>query len=70
MTKRTQPASPPRFYTPEAAAHELSISRAQIYKLMKSGEIDSVKIARSRRVPATALDDYEGKLRAQASEAA
>jgi excisionase family DNA binding protein len=41
--------------TPEAAAQALGISRTAIYRLMKSGEIDSLKIGRSRRISSESL---------------
>jgi excisionase family DNA binding protein len=52
--------------TPEHAADKLAIGRTTVYALMQRGELRSVKIGRSRRVPADALDEYVGKL-AQAS---
>jgi excisionase family DNA binding protein len=50
--------------TTEQAARRLSISRARLYELLMSGQIESVKIGASRRVPDEAVDDYIGKLRA------
>lgn len=60
----------PRLKTPEQAAKDLSISRATTYKLIKSGELESVKIGRSRRVPDAAIANYIGRLRAEATGAA
>lgn len=48
--------------TPEHAADQLDVGRTTVYALMASGELRSVKIGRSRRVPAAALDEYVGKL--------
>jgi excisionase family DNA binding protein len=48
--------------TPEVAADRLSVSRAKTYQLIKSGELKSVKIGRSRRVPAAALVEYVERL--------
>ena len=44
--------------TPEEAARRLSLARSTIYELLLMGEIESVKIGRSRRVPADALTDF------------
>jgi excisionase family DNA binding protein len=49
-------------YTPEQAADRLATGRTTIYALMKRGELPSVKIGRSRRVAAVALEEYVGKL--------
>ena len=40
------------------AMHRLSISRSSLYELMALGEIVSVKLGRSRRVPAASIDDF------------
>jgi excisionase family DNA binding protein len=40
----------PFMFNPRDAAKILSISRSQIYVLLKSGELESVQIGRSRRI--------------------
>jgi excisionase family DNA binding protein len=40
---------------PTEAASALGVSRARLYQLLASGEINSVKIGASRRVPAVEL---------------
>ena len=45
----------PLLYTPEGAAAKIATGRTTIYALMASGELRSVKIGRSRRIPAEAL---------------
>lgn len=50
---------------PQEAADELGISRARLYQLLAAGEIGSVKIGASRRVPLADLDAYVQRLRAQ-----
>jgi len=40
------------------AAQELSLSRSKIYELLGAGEIRSVRIGRSRRIPRQYLIDY------------
>lgn len=37
-------------YKPSEVAERLSISRAQVYRLLDRGELKSIKIGRSRRV--------------------
>lgn len=49
--------------TPERAAERLDVGRTTIYDLMKSGELESVSIGRSRRIPADALIAYVERLR-------
>lgn len=49
-------------FTPEHAADKLDMGRTTVYALMASGELRSVKIGRSRRVPAAALEEYVGRL--------
>ena len=41
----------------EAAAH-LSIGRSKVYELMRLGQLRSVKIGASRRIPQAALADF------------
>lgn len=41
----------------ETASH-LSLGRTTVYSLLASGELDSVKIGRSRRVPVAAIADF------------
>ena len=45
-------------YTPVEAAHALGLSRSTIYVLMASGEVPSVRIGTSRRIPAEGLRRY------------
>jgi excisionase family DNA binding protein len=56
------PADSRLLLTPEHAAAKLDVGRTTIYALMASGELQSVKIGRSRRVPASSLDEYVGRL--------
>lgn len=52
-------------YRPEEAAEALGLSRARLYQLLATGEIGSVKIGTSRRVPAADLEAYVARLRAE-----
>ena len=49
----------------EEAAKRLQICRATMFKLISSGEIESVQIGRLRRVKPSALDDYVNRLSAK-----
>jgi excisionase family DNA binding protein len=49
--------------TIEEAAECLSIGRTVAYSLVAKGELESVTIGRSRRVPVQALDAYVAALR-------
>jgi excisionase family DNA binding protein len=42
-------------YDTREAARLLSISRTKVYELMASGQLESVRIGRSRRIPAEEL---------------
>jgi excisionase family DNA binding protein len=47
--------------TTEAAA-QLGVGRSTVYVLLKSGELASVRIGRSRRVPSEAVRTFVSKL--------
>lgn len=49
--------------TPEAAAAQLSCGRTYVFGLIASGELESVKIGRLRRIPAVAIAEYVSRLR-------
>ena len=49
--------------TAEEAAGRLRIGRSMLYELLSSGQIESVRINRSRRIPVTALEGYVRRLR-------
>ncbi|MEY9887499.1 excisionase family DNA binding protein [Catenulispora sp. MAP5-51] len=53
----------PLVYTIYEAASALRISRTKIYELLDSGEIDSIHIGRSRKIPADELRAYIDRLR-------
>lgn len=44
----------------------LSLSRSVIFEQLKAGRLRSVSQGRSRRIPATAIDDYVALLEAEA----
>lgn len=41
----------------DEAAEALALSRTKLYELMASGELESVKLGRARRVPVAAIRD-------------
>ena len=49
--------------TVEEAARRLRIGRSLLYRLIASGELESVKVGRLRRVPAECLPEYVAALR-------
>lgn len=51
-------------YTPVEAAHALGMSRSTIYLLMANGDVRSVRIGASRRIPAEGLRPYVARLAA------
>lgn len=56
----------PLLLTPAEAARRLSLGRSTLYQLVLTGEIESIKIGKSRRIPAAALAEYvDRKLREQ-----
>ncbi|WP_349260063.1 helix-turn-helix domain-containing protein [Actinocrinis sp.] len=60
----------PLVYTIPEAATALRISRTKLYELLDSGEIESIHIGRSRKIPADALRTYIDRLRARATRPA
>ncbi|MEV0382778.1 helix-turn-helix domain-containing protein [Nonomuraea sp. NPDC050643] len=56
------------FYRPKDAATVLGISRTAVFRLIKSGELRSIKHNGYRLIPVSALLDYAQVLEAQASK--
>lgn len=64
------PGSEPKLLlTVEEAAARLSIGRPKMWQLVMRGEVVSLKIGASRRVPVAALEQYVQRLSAEAVEA-
>jgi excisionase family DNA binding protein len=53
----------PMLLSPVEAARVLGIGRSSLYLLMQSGDLASVRIGRSRRIPVTAIDEFVNRLR-------
>lgn len=51
--------------TVEEAAARLNLGRTSVFGLIKRGEIASVQIGRSRRIPARVLELYANRLLAE-----
>lgn len=65
------PGTPERvMLTAEQAADRLGIGRTLMYRLIRSGDIYSVRIGRLRRVPAAAVHDYATQLTNETTNAA
>lgn len=61
----TAVAGTPLLLRVEEAAKRLDIGRTTLYGLVMTGEIESVLVGRSRRIPAECLDEYVQRLRAE-----
>jgi excisionase family DNA binding protein len=68
VNEQSMPDSPEKaekvklLLSPEEAANALSLSKAQVYKLLALGVIRSLKIGRTRRIPVKALEDWIDEL--------
>jgi excisionase family DNA binding protein len=56
-------------YSVEEAADLLGIGRTFLFHLLATGEIDSIKVGRRRKVPHDALDCYIERLRSEQAAA-
>ena len=56
--------------TVEEAARRLRLGRTLVYRLISSGELESVTVGRLRRVPAECLAEYVAALRSARSSRA
>ena len=71
MARNRAPESSPRLLlTVEEAADLIGICRSNMFKLIRRGEVKSVKVGRLRRVTPAALEDYVRQLSAPADSAA
>jgi excisionase family DNA binding protein len=55
--------------TPEQAAHRLGIGRTKVYELMDAGELPSLWIGRSRRIPTAAIPAFIARKLEEAAHA-
>jgi excisionase family DNA binding protein len=61
-TEPTNPFIPPALLTVPEAMTALRLSRATVYDLIRSGELGSVKVGRSRRIPTQAVTTFVARL--------
>ncbi|MES3639887.1 helix-turn-helix domain-containing protein [Mycobacterium intracellulare] len=47
-----------RLYRPDEAAKLLGCGRTRVYAFIKSGELRSVKLGGSRRIPRSAIEEF------------
>lgn len=60
----------PLLLSPEQAAERLAVGRTTVYALIASGELETVRVGRSRRVVAESTDAFVTKLRAEQGQQA
>ena len=58
-------STPRVLLTPEQAADAIGIGRTTLYALIKSGDLQSIKVGRLRRVPEAAVNRYIERLMAE-----
>lgn len=69
-TRDAVPVEEPRILLRvEEAAHRLGIERTLMYALIQSGDVESVRLGRLRRIPVDCLDEFVANLRAAGQEA-
>lgn len=67
VVDKREPREEPRILLRvEEAAHRLGIERTLMYALIQSGDVESVRLGRLRRVPVECLDEFVAHLRASA----
>lgn len=54
----------------EEAAARLRIARTLMYQLVGTGEVESVRVGRLRRIPVACLEEYVERLRASQAKSA
>ena len=71
MAGRPEPRKPPRLLlTVEEAADRIGVCRSNMFKLIRQGDVKSVKVGRLRRITPAALEDFVQKLDSSADTAA
>ena len=48
----------PHLYTVPEVMDSLRLGRTRVYDLIRTGQLSSVRIGSSRRIPATAVDEF------------
>ena len=57
----------PMLFSIEEVADILHIGRSTVFKLIKEGKIQSIKLGRSRRIPIDAMQNYVNELIGEAN---
>jgi excisionase family DNA binding protein len=60
----------PLLLTVDEAAKELRVGRTKMFALLDRGDVESIKVGGSRRIPYDALVAYVDQLRAEQRQAA
>lgn len=63
-------SEPVRLLSAEQVAQRTNLGRTTVFGLIASGDIESIKIGKLRRVPVEAVDAFIEKLRAEQGTAA
>ena len=50
-------------YTPEQTAHVTNLSRSAVFRLIATGELESVKVGRARRITRDGIERFVDRLR-------
>ena len=56
-----------RLLTVPEVMEALALGRYKVYNLIRSRQLESVQVGRSRRVPVDAVDEYVARLREEAA---
>jgi len=70
MTAAAEGAQPRLLLRIEEAAQRLGIGRSLMYRLVLTGEVESVHVGRLRRIPAECLAEHVARLRDGARKSA
>ncbi len=65
-----EPRLKPLLVTAEQAGASLAICRTKVYELLRTGELESIQIGSSRRIPTAALEAYVERLAQKSQPAA
>lgn len=57
-------------YQVKEAAERINLGRSTVYTLIRTGQIESVKVGRKRLIASAALDEFVARVRAAQSPAA
>ena len=60
----------PLLLTAEQAGVSLAVCRTKVYELLRTGELESIQIGSSRRIPTAALEAYIERLTQKSQPAA